>query len=232
MSTIFLSSEILALSNQLLQMVKEQNCPYRVVVTKNGIRYFHEEETNVIIEQDYTPIISQEPPMEEVNITPAPTLTRPETRILDGIQNAVDEFECAPCPPRLISNADTLADYFAMLELDRYTQNAIYFEIGRILVDLTAVYPASKQYAEAQNIVKRCIVTTNIKQKVYTAFRIHSYFQQNPGYTLLKNLDQYFKPSAIGRLTEHNSNRLRTRINWLIDCFTEQNTDNAGSVMI
>ena len=232
MSTIFLSSEVLTLSNQLLQVIKEQNCPYKVVVTKNGIQYFYEEQPNIIIEQDYIPEVNNEQPMEEANITPAPTLTGSETKILNGIRNALDEFACAPCPPRLMSNADTLGDYFLMLDIKRYTQNAIYFEIGRILMDLTATYPISKQYAEAYNITKRCINTKNLKQKTYTALRLYSYFQQNPGYILLKNLDQYFKPSTIGRINEHNSDRLKTRINWLIDCFTAQNTNNADSVMI
>ena len=232
MSTIFISSKILALSNQLLQEIKEQNCPYQVTVTKTGIRYVHEEEPNIIIEQDCVQEINNDQPMEEVNAVQAPTLNRQETRIIDGINNALDEFECAPCPPRLMSDANSLKDYFTMLDIKRYTHNTIYFEIGRILMDLTTIYPASRQYAEAHNIVRRCVNTTNIKQKTYTALRIYAYFQQNPGYTLLKNLDQYFKPSTIGRMNEHNSDRLKIRINWLIDCFTAQNTNNTDSVMI
>ena len=210
--TLYISYNIITLSHQLLYALKNEECSYKIIITKHGVHYQHEE-INMEIEQEQPIEKHQEKPQPTPIISPLPIMIKVENKIVNGIQLALDKLDSTICSSKLTSNIEVLTNYFTMLDISHYTQNSVYFEIGCVLNDLIADYPLARQQKEACNIVRRCVSTSNLKQKTSTALRIYSYFQQNPGYVLLKNLDQHFRPSAIGRMSEYASNRLKARIN-------------------
>ena len=185
--TLYISYNIITLSHQLLHALKNEECSYKIIITKHGVHYQHEE-INMEIEQEQ-PIEHQEEPQPTPTISPLPIMTKVENKIINGIQLVLDKLDSATCPSKLTSDIEALTDYFTMLDISYYTQNSVYFEIGHVLNDLIADYPLARQQKEACNIVRRCVSTSNLKQKTSIALRIYSYFQQNPGYVLLKNLD-------------------------------------------
>ena len=159
---------------------------------------------------------SQHQPPEEELLSPAPhplqKLSHFEIRVLTGIEAAFDEFELALHPPRYDSNPTSLVQYHDLLKNTSYTRTAIYFEIGRILLNMTIHVSSCKRLAEMQNQVKRCVTTKNHKQQTIAALHIYEYFQSYPSFTVLKDIDSFFAPSTIGRRNEKESNKLKEKI--------------------
>ncbi|CAG8520106.1 2932_t:CDS:2 [Ambispora leptoticha] len=131
-------------------------------------------------------------------------LTELEQRIINGIQKSIKHGISANQPPKLPSNTTSLTQYNNILEDDQYTQTSVYFEIGRILKDITIGIRRTKRIAEIQRLFQQYISTINFKSRALMAIRLYEYFQNKEYLLIYKKIDSYFKPSIIGKLSNED----------------------------
>ena len=97
------------------------------------------------------------------------------------------------------------------LENNQYTKASIYFEIGRILNDLTTGLRTKTRITEAKNLYQRNITSTNAKYQSILAMRIYQYFKNYEVILTLKDIDNYLSINAIARINLNNSDNLNSR---------------------
>jgi hypothetical protein len=120
--------------------------------------------------------------------------------------------ELIPTPPTYYSDETSLLFYANLFSADEYTETALYFEIGRILRDLTTGLTTTQTITEAKRLFRKNISSHNTTAKALAALRIYDYFKNFSGALNYKKIDEYFKPSPIGRLSKRNSDKLQERI--------------------
>jgi len=118
--TLYISYNIITLSQQLLHALKNEQCSYKIIITKHGVHYQHEE-NNMETRQEQSIEEYQEEPQSIPIISSLPIMTKVKNKIVNGIQLALDEIDSATCPPKLISDIEVLTDYFTMLDISHYT---------------------------------------------------------------------------------------------------------------
>ena len=123
---INIPAHLIQLSNELFNELIQFNHTLKIKIDQNGPQFF-----KTIIPDNNTPAIETTP------LPIPPKLTRLEARILTKLEDAIDEFDLATYPPRLDSNATSLVQYHDLLRSKDHTRTSIYFEIGRILLDMT-----------------------------------------------------------------------------------------------
>jgi hypothetical protein len=191
-----------------LQAKIQQHCPeYQFIIDHNGPRFITApplyEETN------------NNDNGENSNSTP---LTEFESRTINGLIDAMANSEQTETPPIYFSDEVSLLLYADLLLTKQYTETALYFEIGRILHDLTTGLTTAQITTEAKRLFKKNISSQNTTAKALAALRIYDYFKNFSGALNYKKIDEYFKPSPIGRLNKRNSDGLKERI---VEMFTQ-----------
>ena len=201
---------LIQLSNDLFNELNQFDPTLKLEIDQNGPQF-------------YRTINSNNTPAIETKLLPR--LTRLEARILAKLEDAIDEFDLATCPPRLDSNATSLVQYHDLLKSKDHTRISIYFEIGRVLLDMTVHIRPRQRLTEMQNMIRRCVTTKNVKQQTTAALRIFEYFQKYPGHLMLKDIDTCFAPSSIARINERESEKLKDKIHQLLEKLTENNDE-------
>ena len=196
-------TEIQQLSVELFNKMQQQ-CPnVQLKIDINGLQFhlpppFYEESIAETMETITT--TSQNIPSEN------------EQKIINGILDAMIHTSLSETPPTYASTAISLTIYNDLMELNQFSKVSIQFEMGRILKDLTVGTTKKRRITIAQQYMQRHVTSQNVQLKTKTAMRIHDYFENFSGALNYKALDQYFKPHAIGRLTNASSDHLKACI--------------------
>ena len=95
------------------------------------------------------------------------------------------------------------------MALKQFTTTALYFEIGRIIKDLTNRMTIVQRTIEAQRFIKQCISFQNPLGKAYAAIRIHDYFEHFTGILNYKRIDKIISVNQIERLSHAKSDSLK-----------------------
>ena len=192
--------EIQQLVNEL-QVKIQQQCPqYQLTIDHNGSRF------------NLAPPPYEELLVNNINDNGITPLTEFESRTINGLIDAMASSELTPTPPTYYSDETSLLFYADLFSANEYTETALYFEIGRILHDLTTGLTATQTITEAKRLFRKNISSHNTTAKALAALRIYDYFKNFSGALNCKKIDEYFKPSPIGRLSKRNSDRLQERI--------------------
>ncbi|CAG8676744.1 5228_t:CDS:1, partial [Ambispora gerdemannii] len=120
-------------------------------------------------------------------------LTELEKKITKGILQAAINEEVKARPPVYLSAEYSLL-YNDMLNMQIYSSTVIFYEMSRIIHDLTFGMSCIRTSREAQKLIKK-INSHNVQFKVMIALRIHQYFSEYPENLEYNRLDNYFAPS-------------------------------------
>jgi hypothetical protein len=192
--------EIQQLVNELQMKIQQQCSQYQLTIDCNGSHF------------NLAPPPYEELLVNNVNDNDITPLTEFESRTINGLIDAMASSELTPTPPMYYSDETSLLFYADLFSANEYTETALYFEIGRILRDLMTGLTATQTITEAKRLFRKNISSHNTTAKALAALRIYDYFKNFSGALNYKKIDEYFKPSPIGRLSKRNSDRLQERI--------------------
>jgi len=192
--------EIQQLVNELQMKIQQQCSQYQLIIDHNGSRF------------NLAPPPYEELLVNNVNDNDITPLTEFESRTINGLIDAMASSELTPTPPTYYSDETSLLFYANLFSADEYTETALYFEIGRILRNLTTGLTTTQTITEAKRLFRKNISSHNTTAKALAALRIYDYFKNFSGALNYKKIDEYFKPSPIGRLSKRNSDKLQERI--------------------
>ena len=208
----YIPSKIILLTQTLHNQMKICNIEEQLIIDSDGYQFvlFN---TNIpdIQMPDVQPLVVQGPSIE---------LTELEKKITKGILQAAINGELKARPPVYPSAEYSLLLYNDMLDMRLYSSTAIFYEMGRIIHDLTFGMSRVRTSGEAQKLIKK-INPHNVQFKAMAALRIHQYFSEYPEILEYSRLDNYFAPSVIGKLSYKNNDNLASRIQELLS-FTAQ----------
>ena len=137
--------------------------------------------------------------------------TEHEQRIILGIDGLIQAGPILGTPIKWPASEEYLFMYTFDLENNQYTKASIYFEIGRILSDLTNGLRTKTRITEAKNLYRRNITSTNTKHQSILAMRIYQYFKNYKTILTLKDIDNYLSINTIARINSNNNNSLNSR---------------------
>ena len=206
-----LPSEIQQLINELSIKLKQQ-CPNtKVEIDENGTNTY----TNINLDL----LDDNQPDNTTIEVLPEPSIpilnmegwTEHEQRIILGIDGLIQAGTILGTPIKWSASEEYLFIYTFDLENNQYTKASIYFEIGRILNDLTTGLRTKTHITEAKNLYQRNITSTNAKYQSILAMRIYQYFKNYEVILTLKDIDNYLSINAIARINLNNSNNLNNR---------------------
>lgn len=206
--------EIQQLANELYNKIQQQ-CPgFQLTIDNNGPQFtnappVYEERLNTTIENDH----NQRP------------LTEFETKIINGIARIPADSEQTETPPQYLSSEFSLVLYHDLMGLKQFTTTALYFEIGRIIKELTDGMTTTQRSTEAQRLIKLCISSKNPLGKAYAAIRIHDYFENFTGILNYKRIDKVLNISHIGKLSHAKSDSLRRQITTMFELLAQNSEE-------
>ena len=193
--------EIQQLATELYNKIQQQ-CPgFQLTIDNNGPQFInalpaYEERSNIMVENNH----NQRP------------LTEFETKIIEGIAQIPVDSEQTDTPPRYLASEFSLVMYNDFMTLKQFTTMALYFEIGRIIKDLTNGMTIAQRTTEAQWFIQQCVSSQNPLGKAYAAIRIHDYFEHFTGILNYKRIDRIISVSQIGKLSHAKSDSLKEQI--------------------
>lgn len=206
-----LPSEIQQLINELSIKLKQQCLNTKVEIDENG--------TNTYIDINLDLLDDNQPDNTTIEVLPEPSIpilnmegwTEHEQRIILGIDGLIQAGTTLGTPIKWPASEEYLFMYTFDLENNQYTKASIYFEIGRILNDLTTGLRTKTRITEAKNLYQRNITSTNAKYQSILAMRIYQYFKNYEVILTLKDIDNYLSINAIARINLNNSDNLNSR---------------------
>ena len=147
-----LPSEIQQLINKLSIKLKYQCLNTKVEIDENG--------TNTYIDINLDLLDDNQPDNTTIEVLPEPSIpilnmegwTEHEQRIILGIDGLIQAGTTLGTPIKWPASEEYLFMYTFDLENNQYTKASIYFEIGRILNDLTTGLRTKTRITEAKNL--------------------------------------------------------------------------------
>ncbi|MDW0148762.1 MAG: hypothetical protein QOK89_00110 [Nitrososphaeraceae archaeon] len=195
-----------------LSIKLKQQCPNtKVEIDENGTNVY----TNINLDlfndnQPNDPTV-EVPPESSIPILNIEDWTEHEQRIILGINRLIQAGSTLETPIKWPASEEYLFMYALDLENNQYTKASIYFEIGRILSDLTNGLRTKTRITEAKNLYRRQITSTNAKNQSILAMRIYQYFKNYETLLTTKDIDNYLSINAIARINLNSSNSLSNR---------------------
>ena len=157
-------SQIILLTQTLHHQMKICNIDKQLTIDSDGYQFVLSNTDIPDIQMpDVQPLVVQGPSIE---------LTELEKKITKGILQAAINGEVKARPPVYPSAEYSLLLYNDMLDMRLYSSTAIFYEMGRIIHDLTFGMSRVRTSGEAQKLMKK-INPHNVQFKAMAALRIH-----------------------------------------------------------
>jgi hypothetical protein len=194
----YITDEIILLTQTLQEKIRTLPIDTKIIIDSDDCQYL----ANNIRSDTEVPI--------------EPSLTELERKVTYGMLQAVMIGETMQRPPTYAACAYSISLYEDMLKAKQYSSTAIYYEMGRLLSEVTHGMNKKRRNGKAYKFVDN-INSKNSKQKAMAAIRIYEYFKDHPSSLIYKKLDDCFLPSIIGRIKEDDHNSLKTKIEQLFN---------------
>ncbi|MDW0149191.1 MAG: hypothetical protein QOK89_02305, partial [Nitrososphaeraceae archaeon] len=189
---------------------------------------------NIILEQLFESSTEsvQQIPIHKENSTRMNEIWTPlEEDIIEAIKDASKDNQLAKQPPRLSTLEKSLETYKELLRDSKYTTSSIYYEIGRILSDLTSNHKLSRrQHSESRRLFKNKVSIIDATSKHTLTLRLYQYFRGHENILRSYSIDKYLIPGTIGKINQNSSDQLKEKIFKHFN-FTEQNLNSEGPVV-
>ena len=190
----------------------KQQCP-------NAKVEIDENETQIYTDINLDLLTDDQPDDTTVEVSPEPSIpilemegwTEHEQRIILGINGLISAGPTLGTLIKWPASEEYLFMYTFDLDNNQYTKASIYFEIGRILTDLTNGLKTKARITEAKNLYQQYITSTNAKHQSIFAMRIYKYFKNYEMLLTIKDIDNYLSINAIARINLNSSNSLNSR---------------------
>ena len=141
------------------------------------------------------------------------TWTPLEEDVINSIQDALKDDQLAEQPPKLSVTERSLEIYKGLLKDSKYTTSSIYYEIGRILSDLTSNHRLTRtQHSESRRLFKEKISIVDATSKHALTLRIYQYFKGHENILRSYKMDKQLTPRIIGKINQKISDQLKERI--------------------
>jgi hypothetical protein len=136
-----------------------------------------------------------------------------EEDVINTIKDALKDNQLAEQPPRLSSTERSLETYKELLKDSKYTTLSIYYEIGRILSDLTSNHKLTRrQHSNSRRLFKEKISIVDATSKHALVLRIYQYFNGHKNILRSYKMDKQLTPGIIGKISQKTSDQLKERI--------------------
>jgi hypothetical protein len=215
---MYISTPIEILPFEIQQIITElstklkQQCPNtKVEIDENGTNIYTDINLDLLDNNQPDNTTVEVPPESSIPILNMEGWTEHEQRIILGIDGLIQAGPTLGTPIKWPASEEYLFMYTFDLDNNQYTKASIYFEIGRILSDLTNGLRTKTRITEAKNLYRRNITSTNAKHQSILAMRIYQYFKNYETILTLKDIDNYLSINAIARINSNNSNSLSSR---------------------
>jgi hypothetical protein len=215
---MYISTPIEILPFEIQQIITElstklkQQCPNtKVEIDENGTNIYTDINLDLLNNNQPDNTTVEVPPESSIPILNMEGWTEHEQRIILGIDGLIQAGPTLGTPIKWPASEEYLFMYTFDLDNNQYTKASIYFEIGRILSDLTNGLRTKTRITEAKNLYRRNITSTNAKHQSILAMRIYQYFKNYETILTLKDIDNYLSINAIARINSNNSNSLNSR---------------------
>ena len=203
--------DIQQLITELSTKLKQQYPNTKVEIDENGTQIYTDINLDLLTNDQPDDTTIEVPPEPSIPILEMEGWTEHEQRIILGINGLISAGPTLGTPIKWPASEEYLFMYTFDLDNNQYTKASIYFEIGRILTDLTNGLKTKTRITEAKNLYQQYITSTNAKHQSILAMRIYEYFKNYETLLTTKDIDNYLSINAIARINLNSSNSLSSR---------------------